>query len=302
MLPRTVDDELTQSIPLQGGILHHDRPKPLDMDIHQSFEIGVVLSGEIERHHEDFVMRLTAGGVWLNAAWEPHGWRILRADTNELVIKFIPDFLGDESLGSHSWLAPFAAAPSERPQVTTKEAGRDAIAIARDIERELALRPRAWVIAARLSVLRLLLTLSRDWKPHYVSSGQTPARTRNLSRIMPAIRLLESQPSRRVSLREAAGACGLSVSQFGALFRHTMGVSFARFCLRNRLGLVAKRLLHTRLPLEAIAAEFGFTHGSHLHRTFVKHYGCSPGQYRDRGQAASVGEVSAASEGARGAD
>jgi AraC-like DNA-binding protein len=253
------------------------------MDIHQSFEIGVVLSGEIERHHEDLVMRLIAGGVWVNAAWEPHGWRILRPGTSELVLQFLPNFLGDESLGGRSWLAPFAASPAERPQLTGEESRKEALTIAGDIDRELTQRRRAWVVAARLLVLRLLLTLSRDWEPSETAEHQVAARSRNLARVMPAVRLLESAVSRRISLREAAAACGLGVSQFAALFRRTMGISFAKFCLRNRLGLVAKRLLHTKLPLEAIAAEFGFTHGSHLHRTFVRRYGCSPGQYRDRG-------------------
>jgi AraC-like DNA-binding protein len=274
---------LTESVPIQGEILRHERPEPLDMDIHQSFEIGVVLSGEIERHHEDFAMQFIAGGVWLNAAWEPHGWRILRPGTRELVLNFLPEFLGDEGLGGYSWLAPFAVPPAERPLLTDRESRLQALAIAGDLDRELTQRHRAWVVAARLLVLRLLLTLSRDWEPTEESEGHISARSRNLARVMPAVRLLESNALRRIPLREAAAACGLGVSQFAALFRRTMGVSFARFCLRNRLGLVAKRLLHTKLPLEAIAAEFGFTHGSHLHRTFVKHYGCSPGQYRDRG-------------------
>ncbi len=285
MPPSTMHGELTPELPVQGSVVRHDRPEPLDVDICENFEIGVVLSGGLEHSNGDLTVRLEPGGTWLSAAWEPQGWRVVRPGTSELVVEFIADFLGNETLGEYSWLAPFAAEPGERPQASGADVRREALAIAGDIERELTLRRRAWVVAVRLSVLRLLLTVCRSWRPRRDSASESAGRSHGLPRIMPAIRLLQASPSRRVGLEEAAAACGLSVSQFGSVFRQTMGVSFAKFCLRNRLGLAARRLLHTELPLEVIAAEYGFAHGSHLHRAFAKHYGCSPGQYRERGQA-----------------
>jgi len=35
-------------------------------------------------------------------------------------------------------------------------------------------------------------------------------------------------------------------------------------------------------PVEAIARNAGFVDGSHLHRAFVRHYGCTPREYRAR--------------------
>jgi AraC-like DNA-binding protein len=43
----------------------------------------------------------------------------------------------------------------------------------------------------------------------------------------------------------------------------------------------------SEMSAEAIAAEVGFADGSHLHRMFVRHYGCTPGQYRTQGQSRS---------------
>ena len=59
-----------------------------------------------------------------------------------------------------------------------------------------------------------------------------------------------------------------------------MGLSFGMFCRRSRLGRVAQLLLSTDLSTETIAGEAGFADGSHLHRAFVKQYGCTPGVYR----------------------
>jgi AraC-like DNA-binding protein len=61
-----------------------------------------------------------------------------------------------------------------------------------------------------------------------------------------------------------------------------MGTSFGQFSLRARLGYAAHRLLASDLTVEAIAQRAGFVDASHFHRTFVRHYGCTPRTYRER--------------------
>jgi len=61
-----------------------------------------------------------------------------------------------------------------------------------------------------------------------------------------------------------------------------MGLSYGKFCLRSRLAAAAQALLDTDLPVQAIADRTGFSDGSHLHRSFASHYGCTPTDYRRR--------------------
>ena len=129
--------------------------------------------------------------------------------------------------------------------------------------------------------------LSREWGPAAQPGRAGAVRTGNLGKIMPAVRLVHSGPTRRLSLKEAAAACGLSVSQFGYLFRRLMGLSFGKFCMRARLGYVAQLLLTTDLPVEAIADATQFSDGSHLHHSFVHVYGSTPARYRINGQVAN---------------
>ena len=160
----------------------------------------------------------------------------------------------------------------------------DALAIADELRGEMRERRRGWLAAVRLGILRLLLMLSRDWEPSdHVGRGRT-VRTGNLEKIMPAVRLVQSHPTRRLSLKEAAATCGLSVSQFGYLFRHLMGLSFGKFCMRARLAYVAQLLLTTDLSVEAIADVAAFADASHLHHAFVDVYGATPARYRRVGR------------------
>jgi len=100
---------------------------------------------------------------------------------------------------------------------------------------------------------------------------------------MPALALVHAQLARRVSAAEAAGACGLSRAQFNRLFRHTMGMSFARLCLRARLAFAAHSLLSTDMSVQDIAQQAGFVDANHFHRAFLRVYDCTPGQYRKLG-------------------
>jgi len=146
-----------------------------------------------------------------------------------------------------------------------------------------------WDCALRLDLLRLLLVLSRHWRPPANLRAQSHLRARNLPAIMSALELVHSRPAHRVTVAEAAKSCGLSRAQFCLVFRNTMGMSFGRFCLHSRLRAAARLLTSSSLSIEAIADQTGFADGSHLQRTFAKHHGCTPGSYRSRPQSLRVG-------------
>jgi AraC-like DNA-binding protein len=283
MLARIEEFHLTPAKPFHAGVVEHPYPAPLGTDMHQAFEMGVLLSGEEERHFEDTVLTVRPGDIWLCGAWEPHGWRSLAPGTQELVLQFLPEFLGEEMFDDISWLTLFSASPDQRPRVTTREMRGDVLAIAHEIRSEMHNRPRGWLVSVRLHILRLLLMVSRDWEPGLPAGRSQAVRTGNLGKIMPAVRLVHSHPTRRLSLAEGAATCGLSVSQFGYIFRHLMGLSFGKFCMRARLAYVAQLLLSTDLSVEAIAENAGFSDASHLHHAFAQVYGATPARYRSNG-------------------
>ena len=284
MLARPKDLGLTQVKPFHGGIVEHDYPSALGTDMHQAFELGVLLSGRVDRHYEDLVIGVKPGEVWLCAAWEPHGWRATAPQAQELVLQFLPEFLGDEMFDNLSWLSLFSAPPAQRPRVTKPEMRKQMLAIADELRKEMRERGQGWLAAVRLAILRLLLAISREWKPGNQAEYRGPVRPGNLARVMPAVRLVYSRPARRLSLEEAATACGLSVTQFAYIFRQTMGLSFGKFSLRARLAYVGQLLLSTDLPVEAVAEVAGFSDGSHLHHAFARAYGCTPAHYRTDGR------------------
>ena len=266
-------------------------PLPTNADMHQGFEVGVLLSGQQRRTFQEAVFTADSGDAWLIPPWEPHGWETTLPNTHELVVHFVPGFLGDEQFAGISWLALFSVPPDKRPRVTDEVMRGRVLEIAGEWARDLEHKPIAWLDAMRLNLLRLLLILQQGWD--YTDSAASLRRfhLRELARVMPAVRLVQSDPTRRVSLADAAHECGMSVELFRALFRQMMGLSFGKFALRARLAHAAHLLRETDMTVESIAAEAGFSDASHLHRMFVGVYGRAPGRYRNEALVSEEGQT-----------
>jgi len=276
---RRPDYHLTAARPVFAHLHHHAQPTPLQLDLHAGFEVGLVLSGEQERLVATETVVLRPGDVWLCAMWEPHGWAVTAPETREIILIFLPEFLGEQELNGIPWTSLFCARPRDRPRAAgaaTREAVR---AIGGELWREIEERDPGWLSAVRLGLVRLLLGVSRRWRP---PAGDDRVHPTTISRIMPALDLIHRHPLTRITVPQAAAACGLSRSQFDLLFRRSMGMSFARFGLRARLAFVAGQLLTTELPTDVIASRSGFTDASHLHRAFLRQYRCTPATYRRR--------------------
>jgi len=269
---------LSSSVPIWAYAGVYSDATPLDIDIHPGIEVGITLSGRVERHFTDFLLPGAPGDVWLCAMWEPHAWRVIEAGGERVVLIFLPEFLRDEMLGDLPWPSLFAAPPSQRPHVTTPELRRAVLATGRKLYDDILAKQPGWQTAVRLGLLWLLFDLSRGWRPP--EETRAVPRAGNLSRIMPALTLLHERSARSLSLLEAAETCNLRQTRFGLLFRQTMGLSFGQFRQRARLASAARLLLTTDQTLGDIAVQLEFTDCCHLHRAFVKHYGCTPGEYR----------------------
>ncbi len=244
--------------------------------MHAGLEVGIVLAGEEQVRIGETLISGRPGDVWLCSMSEPHRYRVVVPQTRNLVVVFLPSFLGDETLDDVPWISLFAADPRERP-LTAPEMRERLLGIAGEIEREISRRGEGWQSIVRLDVLRLLFYLSRGWKD---GSRSAVYGTNNVGRIAPALQLVHERIPGRVSREEAARACGLGPSRFTMLFRELMGASFTTFQRRTRIASAANVLTTSDLPVEEVAALAGFSDASHLHHAFVREHGCTPGQYR----------------------
>jgi len=295
---------------LFGVIITHEGSArlPYYEDVHPGFEIVLMLTGSQERHWENCVIALAPGDVALVNAWEPHRWRPTAPNTTALVIQCMPGFIGNVHFDGVHWLNLFATEPPLRPGTVGEDLRRRLLALGHEISGSASSRtirsaagavaeavdfigespderPPAWETTVRLWATQILLLLYQRWEHRQEAARRPQVSSSHLAQILPALRLGTSDDGEaiRVSVEEAADACGLSITQFRSIFRRTIGVSFGRFELRRRLIEAARLLLTTGESVQEIAEHCGFTDRSHLHRMFVQRYAKTPAGFREDG-------------------
>ena len=266
--------------PLLGYVEQAADSTALELDLRDAFEVGVVLTGTLERRLGDLAMALNPGDVWLCGMLEPHSWRFVAGGGMVVAVEFVAEFIGDGLLDDVAWPTLFTAPPGERPRIVSPRARQTALAIGEVFRQEFESQAAGWPSVVRAELLRLLLLLAREWSPGPSATEVTATSPRELRRVMPAMARVSADPAGRLGAEEAAAWCGLSVAHFNRIFRQVMNMSFHEFLLRYRLAAAAKQVLDTDSSLEDIAGGTGFVDHSHLHRMFLRYYGCTPHQYR----------------------
>jgi YesN/AraC family two-component response regulator len=123
-------------------------------------------------------------------------------------------------------------------------------------------------------VLQHITTLAPGLRELSVHSSRLGA---PLLRLMDFVARSYRQPLRAQDL---ARAVRYSVHHLGHIAHERLGVALMEYLTRFRLEVARHLLTATRLTIDQIAGEAGFSNASHLSRAFLAHSGCRPGDYR----------------------
>ncbi|MER8495775.1 AraC family transcriptional regulator [Mesorhizobium sp. M1312] len=130
-----------------------------------------------------------------------------------------------------------------------------------------------------------------------VASGITPAAQapsrRDQKRVAEAVRRIELNADRPVSLAELASETATSPYHFLRTFRHVAGMTPYQFLLKTRLHRAAVRLRMSDEAISTIAFEAGFNDLSTFNRRFRRVMGETPGAYRLRQRGDKAPDTSA---------
>lgn len=254
--------------PKEGVVLH----------MHFSVEVAVLLEGSIDRIFGNTTIRCRPGDVWFCGMWEPHGYRVVKEPCRAVAFLATPQML----YGMHfpeaprfNAYAPFLAPPGQRPKITDNNRA-DILAIAQramHMPHDDTPYYRLW---CRLYLLELLALLCEGWEvpsvPGAISGRDDLVISKALQQIFSVKQYIKEA--------DVAAMCGINRTTFSRLFKRWMGVTFVDFALRYRLSLVAELLKTSDSPMKSLAVEHGFVDASHLCKSFMKYYGCSPSEYR----------------------
>lgn len=94
--------------------------------------------------------------------------------------------------------------------------------------------------------------------------------------------MIDTDPHRRLSLRELAGASGVSGKHLCRSFQKSLGCSPVETYRLLRLQLAVALLSRSNLSVREIADRCGFEDPAYFSRCFSSVFGCAPSQVRER--------------------
>ena len=94
-------------------------------------------------------------------------------------------------------------------------------------------------------------------------------------------RTLETDPAKRISVRQMASSVNLSTPDFTRRFRITTGETPHQYLLRVRLLSAEKALRDHEKSIAQVAVDCGFFDQSHFTRHFKRRYGLTPARFAE---------------------
>ncbi len=149
--------------------------------------------------------------------------------------------------------------------------------LAECIIRELQLR-RPWEDTLTAALLTEWLT--RMARRHGEARGHRP----RSAMIEQAVEEIERHFTEPLTVSELAARFHVEVCWFSRLFRRQMGVSPQQYLINVRMAKARELLGTTDCSVGEVARLAGYDNPLYFSRVFSKWYGCSPREYRRRGQ------------------
>lgn len=104
---------------------------------------------------------------------------------------------------------------------------------------------------------------------------------RRFSCISAGIEILETNPLLNISIEEISDACNVTPCYFRRLFKEYSGKSPIQYRTEQKLNMAKRMLENGESSLSHIAEALNFESASYFCRVFKKHFGITPGNYRD---------------------
>ena len=271
------------SFPIDIRHFVFERQYFVEMNRHDYFEIVYVMSGSTDFKIGRRTFPVEEGDVVIVGP-DLYHTNATRSRVGLACLYFAPQLIlsSFRNLENAGYVAPFLRQGPNFPHVIYRNSGIPS-AVLSDMERMCSLLPASsnlTKLSVRTYLKHVLVALLRHYSSCLDQSTAPNNKERCLERLQPSFELIENRSNERISILDAARACGMSKSRFMSFFKTSTGETFLSHLTNCRLSKAQDLLKNTNLPVSHIAQEVGFCDQSHFGFMFRKLNGVSPFAYR----------------------
>ncbi|RAV21586.1 helix-turn-helix transcriptional regulator [Paenibacillus contaminans] len=137
-------------------------------------------------------------------------------------------------------------------------------------------------LAIKAELLKLLVITCRQYKrySHTQSQQERQKVTHHRNAFYKAINYMVTHYNEDLHLEEVASKALMSPSYFSYMLKLVKGKSYIELLSATRIQASMELLAGTDLNVTEIASRVGYNHVSYFNKTFKKHTGLTPGDYR----------------------
>ncbi len=124
------------------------------------------------------------------------------------------------------------------------------------------------------------LLLMQELENYATGSSYVPADTQN--RFQHMIAFIHQNFNKKITASQIADAAHIGEREGGRIFQKNIGMSPIEYLLSYRLNESLKYLSETEMTITEICYLCGFSESAYFGRLFKRHYGMTPGEYRQK--------------------
>jgi AraC-like DNA-binding protein len=204
-------------------------------------------------------------------------------------VREVPCSLTTTEMQDQHWLKPFVKRDAAyHGQLAVGPALVQRLsALCQALEQELTQQEDSfWPCRSRSLLLEILFIVDHVFSmPAKPDSFQASAPISALSAVEdidPVILYLHVHYQDKITIGKLARTFHTNRTTLAERFRRATDMSVLSYLIQLRVRLAALMLRDTRLPISEVLSRVGFNDSTHFGRTFRKHTGCTPSEYRER--------------------
>ena len=246
---------------------------------HIEFEIVYILNGSIDFYINDQVIRLKSKEVIIINPAVPHAVTFPESTARHLLLQFkLTDIFDMTGVSDFKYLSAFILGKNKDFSVMNGE-NTEFKKVLLSIVKEYSEKKTAYEIAVKALLYQMMTLLFRSDIITPTDIGSF-ASVQDLEKIHTALRYIEKNYDKPVSLAELCEISNYEYHYFCRLFRRCTGKTFVQYLNFIRLHVARRLILTTDHSITDIAVQSGYGNFSYFNRMFKAQFGQSPSVYR----------------------